>query len=43
MTLMYWREYWFQFYIAQAYGVSEATVSYMLTARYQTKSPNIIH
>jgi len=27
MTLMYWREYRSQFHIAQAYGVSEATVS----------------
>ena len=27
MTLMYWREYRAQFHIAQAYGVSEATVS----------------
>jgi hypothetical protein len=26
MTLMYWREYRTQFHIAQAYGVSEATV-----------------
>jgi len=27
MTLMYWREYRTQFHIAQAYGISEATVS----------------
>lgn len=26
MTLMYWREYRTQFHIAQAYGISEATV-----------------
>ena len=26
MTLMYWREYRTEFHIAQAYGISEATV-----------------
>jgi hypothetical protein len=26
MTLMYWREYWTEFHIAQSNGISEATV-----------------
>lgn len=26
MTLMYWREYWTEFHIAQSYGISDATV-----------------